>query len=137
MSRIKNLLEKLPEIKDFVGISQVEVMADGVRTADREFFFEAFDKIYDTIITMPKPYETDGQGRDAIVHLHYYLNGMDWYIMERDGSAEQHQAFGYACLGMGMDELGYISILELIENGAELDLHWTPKELWKVQAANE
>lgn len=37
----------------------------------------------------------------------------------------QIQAFGSANLGRGA-ELGYISIAEITECGAELDLHWTP-----------
>jgi hypothetical protein len=34
-------------------------------------------------------------------------------------------------------ELGYISIEELLENGAELDLHWTPKPFSKIKAKPE
>ena len=39
-----------------------------------------------------------------------------------------------ADLGMDCAELGYISIEELTEYGAELDLHWTPKTLREVKA---
>ena len=74
---------------------------------------------------MPKTYEQDGNGGDAIVSLHYFKGGMEWYILERDKSDEQEQAFGLADLGDG-GELGYISIQELIENGAEIDLYFTP-----------
>ena len=48
--------------------------------------------------------------------------------------AEQHQAFGLADLGMGA-ELGYISIVELLENGAELDLHFVPRTLEQIKKA--
>jgi hypothetical protein len=73
-------------------------------------------------------YETDGQGDNAVVYLHYFLNGCDWYITEKDMEDDQLQAFGYANLGYG-GELGYISIQEIVTVGAELDLHWTPKPL--------
>jgi len=59
---------------------------------------------------------------------------MDWYITEKDMGDEQIQAFGLADLGMGFPELGYISIEELVENGVELDLHWTPKTLAEVKS---
>jgi hypothetical protein len=40
---------------------------------------------------------------------------------------EQLQAFGLAC--MFEKELGYISIAELLRNGAELDLHFEPRAI--------
>ena len=48
--------------------------------------------------------------------------------------AGQVQAFGIADLGMG-PELGYISIPELLANGAELDLYYTkPKTIGELLA---
>jgi len=43
---------------------------------------------------------------------------------------EQLQAFGLA--DMGSPELGYISIVELLQKGVELDLHWTQKKLSEI-----
>jgi len=82
----------------------------------------------DIVEHMPKTHETDGQGLNAVAHLHYFTPGADWYITERDMEADQLQAFGLADLGYG-GELGYISIVELLECGAELDLHWTPTKM--------
>ena len=55
---------------------------------------------------------------------------MDWYITERDMEEDQLQAFG-----MINNEIGYISIEGLINNGVELDYHWTPVTL-KVLKSN-
>jgi hypothetical protein len=86
---------------------------------------------------MPVTYATDGQGDDATVHLHYFTGGCDWYITEKDAGTPdepgQRQAFGLANLGYG-GELGYISIAELIANGAELDLYWRAVPLRTVKA---
>ena len=103
------------------------------------------------IAKMPGTYETDGQGRAAIAHLRYFLpsagslggehsrrgvsagSSPAWYITERDKSADDGdgnaQAFGLADLFADGGELGYISIPELLENGAHLDLSFTPKPL--------
>jgi len=103
------------------------------------------------IASMPGTYETDGQAGAAIAHLRYFipsagsLGGEDsrrgvlagscpaWYITERDKSADDGdgnaQAFGLADLFADGGELGYISIPELLENGAWLDLAFTPKPL--------
>ena len=89
-----------------------------------------------TIETMPQTYQTEVQGKAAVAHLHYVGGAVDAWITERDmgdesGDMRQLQAFGLITLtGNRQDaELGYISIAELIQNGIELDLYWTPKPI--------
>ncbi|MHB1531426.1 hypothetical protein [Acidithiobacillus sp.] len=46
---------------------------------------------------MPKNYDTDGQGGDAVAFLHYFTGSWDWYITEKDVDSDdkgQIQAFG-------------------------------------------
>ena len=80
-------------------------------------------------------YESTAKGRAALAYLHYFIGGFDWWIVEKDADpdhAGQVQAFGIADLGMDA-ELGYISIPELLENGAELDLYYTePKNIGEI-----
>ena len=135
MTEINDVIEAVRTVKDFVSDSQLEAMGDGVRGEESEFFKTLFVKLAETITNMPVTYKTDGQGDEAIVHLHYFRGNMDWYITEKDVGDEQIQAFGLADLGMGFPELGYISIEELVANGIELDLYWTPKTLAEVKAA--
>ena len=81
---------------------------------------------------MPKTYEQDGLGEEAVVHLHYFTGSADWWITEKDSDPDgegQVQAFGLADLFQDGGELGYISLVEILAAGAELDLHWTPKPL--------
>ena len=67
-----------------------------------------------------------------------YSNAV-WYITEYDPSS--HEAFGWADLGMGGGELGYISIREL--EGAnkkglplvERDLYWKPMPLSRAKSS--
>ena len=126
MTEINDVIESVKTVRDFVSDSQLEAMGDGVRGEEGEFFKTLFVKLAETINNMPVTYKTDGQGDEAIVHLHYFRGNMDWYITEKDMGDEQIQAFGLADLGMGHPELGYISIEELVANGIELDLYWTP-----------
>ena len=134
MPSINDVIESVKSVKDFLSDSQLEAMGDGVRGEEGEFFKTLFVKLAETITNMPVTYKTDGQGDEAIVHLHYFRGNMDWYITEKDMGDEQIQAFGLADLGMGFPELGYISIQELVDNGIELDLYWTPKTLAEVKA---
>jgi hypothetical protein len=134
MPSINDVIESVKSVKDFLSDSQLEAMGDGVRGEEGEFFKTLFIKLAETITNMPKTYEQDGKGDEAIVHLHYFRGNMDWYITEKDMGDEQIQAFGLADLGMGHPELGYISIEELVANGIELDLYWTPKTLAEVKA---
>jgi hypothetical protein len=120
-------------LKSFISKAQLSVMNNICAGEEGEFMLQKMQELCLTITTMPKTYQTDGQGPDAIVHLHYFHGGMDWYITERDQEPEQSQAFGLANLGYG-GELGYISIAELIENNIEIDLYWTPKKLSEIDS---
>jgi hypothetical protein len=84
-----------------------------------------------------RPHRPYPEAASALARLHYFIGGCDWWIVEKDADpdhAGQVQAFGVADLGMGA-ELGYISIPELLENGAELDLYFTtPKPIGELLA---
>ena len=90
-----------------------------------------------TIAAMPVSYEQDGKGEEATAFLHYFNAGSDWYISEKDADGGVDQAFGLAILNGDTDnaELGYISIRELVANGVELDLHFSPATLSELKAA--
>lgn len=126
----------LINITDWISKEQLSVIEQGLKGEEKEYFREKLSQIELLVYTMPKTYETDGQGEDAVVQLHYFLGGSDWYIIEKDSEREQIQAFGYAILNgdKEMAELGYINIQELIKNGVEIDLHWSPKPLKEVRS---
>ena len=114
--------------------AQYEAIIAGMMGEEGDHFVELIDHIHAMWQAMPKTYETDGQGCAALAQLHYFTGGCDWWIVEKDADpdhAGQVQAFGIADLGMG-PEAGYISIPELLENGAELDLYFTPKRMGEL-----
>lgn len=120
----------------FLSVQQLHIIQCNVNGEEGNFFLNKMAELVNLFKTMPKTYEQDGKGDEAIVSLHYFKNGMDWYITERDQEEMQYQAFGLADLGIGQPELGYISIEEITDNGAEIDLHWTPKTLGEVKTIN-
>ena len=130
---IEQVTSVIPTIRKFVSKSQLSVLADGCRSQEANWFKTQIVELANLFNTMPKSYEQDGAGDNAVAHLHYFNASMDWYITERDRVDEQHQAFGLASLGFDTPELGYISIVELIENGVELDLHFTPTTIGELK----
>ena len=117
--------------------AQYEAIIAGMMGEEGDHFVELIDRVHAAWQAMPKTYETDGQGCAALAQLHYFTGGCDWWIVEKDADpdhAGQVQAFGIADLGMGYRELGYISIPELLANGAELDLHYRPKTIGEILA---
>lgn len=104
-------------------------------TEEHEHFWQIVTDLAKRIQTMPQTYQTDGQGDQALVYLHYFKGAGDWHITEKDSDPDgegQVQAFGRANIGFG-GEMGYISIVELTQNNVELDLYWTPKPLSAVK----
>lgn len=115
-------------IAAFIGRTQLTVLVQSCHGEEGVWFKTKLAQVVALFGAMPRVYAQDGLGQDAVVYLHYFKAGCDWFITERDTSTAQHQAFGAADLGYGA-ELGYISIAEAIAGGAELDLHWEPKTL--------
>lgn len=125
---------QLERLSHFMGRSQRHAIRYGLAGEEGGHFADILADFCAIVDTMPKPYETESQGENATVHLHYFKGGCDWWITERDSSAKQHQAFGLASLGYE-PELGYISIDELLAGGVELDLYWTPRPLADILQA--
>jgi hypothetical protein len=118
----------IPFLRDFINPQQIEAIGDACHGEEKQFFIDKLVALKEHVANAPKTYDTDGQGLDAIVVLHYFTGNCDWYLTELDREPEQLQCFGLVNLGFGA-ELGYISLVELLENGAELDLYWEPKPL--------
>lgn len=83
---------------------------------------------------IPKLYSTKAiPAEEKIVHMHFFIDGCDWYIVEYDH--DERLFYGFAILNSDDEnaEWGYISFDELISVrnrlGIEVDhdLHWTPK----------
>lgn len=126
---------KVNELGYWLPRGEMLAIRSALRGEEAAGFKKKMREIVWTMETMPATYETDGQGDAATVHLHYFLGGSDWYIVERDGSDEQLQAFGLAILNGDTinAEMGYINIGELVAHGVELDLYWTPRTLAEIK----
>lgn len=126
--------EAIQSLRGFIGRSQLSAIASACRGEECQFFFDKLVEMAALVHFMPKTYDQDGKGDEALVTLHYFTGGCDWWITEKDMLEEQHQAFGLADLGQGHRELGYISLVEILQAGAELDLYFTPRTLAAVKA---
>ena len=126
----------IPHVSPFLSRTQLAAMLLGCRGEEQEFFMTMFARLGERIAGMPKTYEQDGLGLQTIVHLHYFLNGSDWYITEKDIEGGVSQAYGYAVLNGDEEcaEVGYISIEEITHHGAELNLHFKPCTLATIKA---
>jgi hypothetical protein len=126
----------LYEIRQFLSAGQMRVLAEGAnRGEEKQYFRDKIAELSKRIADMPKTYEQDGKGDQAIAYLHYFRGSGDWYITEKDMEDGVTQAFGLADLGQG-GELGYISITELVKAGVELDLHFEPKTLAAIKGGS-
>ena len=132
----KKILEAIEAVRPFVPRMQLKTLVDNLRwSEERGWFRDKLLELAQVVQTMPVTYGQDGKAWDAVVHLHYFYGGGDWWITEKDVDGGVDQAFGMVDLGHG-PELGYISIAELVRlKVMDLDLHWTPKTLAEVKAA--
>lgn len=122
--------EAIRVLRRFISPDQLGTICESMQGEEQQFFFDKVVELAGIIDAMPVTFQTEGQQDNAIAHLHYFVGGCDWFLTERDVLPDQHQAFGLA--DMGCPELGYISIVELLANGVELDMYWTPKPLREI-----
>ncbi len=135
-------LAALDALAAFMHPRQIKVVRNCMYGEERQFFIDKMIELAAQVKAMPHTYQQDGLGEQAIAHLHYFVGGCDWWITEKDkGDSEdtapnlQIQAFGYACLGdPTCAELGYVSLPEILNAGAELDFHWNPTALAEIKA---
>lgn len=129
-------LTTIANLRRFMPGHQVSLIQQLMRGEEGQWFRDKVTELVALFGSMPKTYEQEKLGDQAIVYLHYFSPSGDWWITERDKEAIQHQAFGLA--DMGEAELGYISLVELCQsNAVELDLHWTPITLAEVKKRRE
>lgn len=132
--------DEILALMHFMPRSQWACLLAGLHGEERRHFADLLRTYAQRVATMPKTYEQDGLGDNAIVSLHYFRGAGDWYIIEKDSDPDQsgqHQAFGLACPFGDEGELGYISIVELRQMGAELDLYFEPCTLGEIRKKRE
>lgn len=140
---VNDAREAFKVLRYFMAPGQLVIMADLIRGEEGQFFIDKACELAERIQAMPKTYEQDGLGDESIAFLHYFAGGQaSWWITEKDMGTEedrnmQHQAFGLADLFNDGGELGYISIVELQANEAELDFYFDPKPLAWVRRERE
>lgn len=118
-------IELKTTLRPFMPVKQVQTLIENLHHSEEaEAFADIILSFAGRINAMPQVYETDGQGKNALAQLHYFVGSYDAYIVEKDTAERQFQAFGWASFGYGF-EAGYICVDELLEL-AELDLYFTP-----------
>ena len=127
--------EMLTTFKSLTPRGQFQTVLELMKGEEGQYFMDVVARIATLWGRIPKTYETEGQGREALARLHWFTGGCDWWLVEKDSDPVgegQIQAFGIADLGQGFRELGYISLPEILEAGAELDFHFTPVTVGEI-----
>jgi hypothetical protein len=138
VSPSRTLHENIAIVTPFMNFLQLLVLKGYCYDSEEsDYFQQLVCELAKRIEGMPVTYDQDGQGDEAVAYLHYFHKDSDWYIAEKDVDGGVHQAFGYAVFNGDLQnaETGYISISELLENRAELDLHFTPVTMEFVKRA--
>lgn len=113
------------ELGKIVPRQQFQVMLES-----KEEYPSMIQNISEAYANIPPLYAQDGKGKNAVVWLHYFAGGSDWFITELD--KKENRAFGYVVLNgdVQMSEFGYVDINELLPiNLVNLDLYWSVQTL--------
>lgn len=119
----------------FICLNQRTVLNELLGGEECDWYATKLVTLATYIDSIPRTYDTDNVPTpDKMLHLHYFTPGSDTWIIELDLSAptsggQHHQAFGMRAFTGDHGEIGYISIPEMLDNHAELDLHFEPRKL--------
>jgi hypothetical protein len=129
----KDAREALEYLRDFIGPQQLAFIRHLYRGEEGQWFKDRMTEIAQQIEAMPKTYEQRNADAPIVAHLHYFIGRCDFYVAEKDidDGEGQVQAWGTADIGYG-PELGYISLKEITEAGAEIDLHFEPRPITDI-----
>jgi len=129
------------KLKRFMSKQQWEFVKTLMKGEEGAFFQSKMCELATLIDTIPRTYDQEkAEEGETKFFLHYFKGSADWYIAELDrgtkGDSDEDfmvQCYGYADLfgqgPVGGAEHGYVSIPEIVANGAELDFHFTPGPL--------
>jgi len=99
---------------------------------DSDDVFEHYENLIEGYREIPNLYFQDEKGKNAVVYLHYFYGGSDWYITELD--KETNEAYGYAILNGDTQNsaFGYMSLSEFTDSIVDLDLYWSFQTLNEI-----
>lgn len=132
----KQLSQAMATVQPFMSLEQFKMLSTLANDAkEAQFYQQQFIDLAEYIEVLPETYEQDGQGDEAIVYLHYFCHGSHWFIIEKDIARSVKQMFGYAFLNgdVEMAKSRCISIEEITQDGAQLDLYFVPCSLGLVK----
>jgi hypothetical protein len=130
------LLIAVRVVKRFLPDWQYQRMTEASNSAeDVAYYIAQFQKVNATIQALPTTYHQAHKGDAAIAYLHYWLGHSHWWITEKDRMGGIQQATGLTLLegDTGNGTQGYISIAEIVEQGAMLDVRFVPTSLERVK----
>lgn len=118
-------------LRPYIGYPEQQALLHALNSEEGAAIDAMLAALNATLESMPRTFQTDGQGDAAVIHLHYFHGASHWYITELDSEGGRAQAFGFVVLNGDMQnaEAGYISIDELVLLAVELDLYWTKRTL--------
>lgn len=123
-------------LKQFISREQIFVLMSGLSPLERMAYSDRLINLA-TIINedMPINDNTMPTSNDNTIYLHYFINGADWYVIEKDANVDgkgQIQAYGLVDFGEGLQET-FISIKQMFEFHVQLDLAFQPRSVSELQ----
>lgn len=119
-SKVINSIKDIPPILlKIIPQSQAQALVGNTE------IYSTLIRLAEEVMETPALYSQDGLGNDAIVHIHYFSGGSDWFITEMN--LDEALFFGYVVLNGDLvnSEFGYTSIDEITSTDIELDFHFT------------
>ena len=125
MNNIFRITELLNAVT--AGYQRAELLAN-LRQGPDNLYLHVLARLTDRWDQTPTTAQMHGATRSAIVRWHFTHGAADYWIIAKDPDSSQSHAYGLASISYvhAVPEPGYISLPDILTNGAQLDIYWTP-----------
>lgn len=128
------------KLSDWMSSAQFNVLSRCKKGEEAAAFLEIERRLIDLINKCPVTYEQDGLGEQSIAYLHYFNEDSDYYVIEKDRSAEgdlpeqfQSQMFALKRERTNPYRYGYVDLRTLLKMGCELDFYFKPTKIIDIK----
>ena len=125
MNNIFRITELLNAVT--AGYQRADLLAN-LRQGQDNLYLHVLARLADRWDQTPTTAQMHGATRSAIVRWHFTYGAADYWIIAKDSDSSQSHAYGLASISYvhAAPEPGYISLPDILTNGAQLDIYFEP-----------
>lgn len=129
---IATAVAAIPTVNKFAPSRQMREIIAGTQGDERQKYLEILSDFGERIVRMPVSGEEVIPKEDEIAQLHYKSGLYNWYVTRKGPETPTENALVLITAPGIPESIGFMSVKDIINLGAELNLSFKPQRLSKI-----